>query len=250
MALARGEAVSPGGGWRGRLWPWSRLTRFPPERLPGQAVPPGLTRIDIPKLIAPMSGANHFDDTVARITDLVFVPSGDGAVDLALVLGAPNTTSADAALSLYRRGMVRRIMVTGHGPKPDAPPEWQAMERHLLAHGVAPGDIWRETAATNTLENMRLSAALIAEAIGWGAVRSVALCCKPLHSRRALLTARTVFPRDVALTVAVPQDPRDLQAATWWQTPEGIGRVMAELRRIGDYAAKGDIDLRAAIPER
>lgn len=194
-----------------------------------------------------MSQSYQFDDTVAHITGLLFVPSADVAADLALILGAPNTSSADAALSLYQRGLTRHIMITGRGATPRGPEEWRMMESYLLSNGVDPRHIWLEKAATNTLENMRLSAALIETAFGWDNVRSVALCCKPLHARRALLTARTIFPPGVALSVACPRHPGDLQPETWWRTDTGISRVMGELQRIGEYTIKGDIDLRASL---
>jgi hypothetical protein len=91
------------------------------------------------------------------------------------------------------------------------------------------------------LENIVFSARLIEKHIRWSGIGTVAICCKPLHSRRALLTAQTHLPAGRSISVHCPNDPLDIQADTWWHSQVGQTRVMGELRRIGEYAQKGDI---------
>lgn len=184
---------------------------------------------------------SEFDDTIARITDLIFIASPLRPVDIALVLGSPNPTSSYPAIALFRAGMTNLVAVTGQGR--GGVPEWQIHRDTLVANGVPEGRILIEPQATNTLENFTLSARLIEERVGWSKIQTLALCCKPLHARRALLTARTHLPAGLSISVHCPKDPMDIQADTWWQSPRGRMRVMGELSRIGDYAQSGDIQI-------
>lgn len=113
----------------------------------------------------------------------------------------------------------------------------------MIAAGVPPEAILIEPDATNTLENITFSARLIERTIGWSQVKSLALCCKPIHSRRAFLTARTHLPPGLSISVHCPNDPMDIQSNTWWQSARGQARVLGEMGRISEYALKGDIRL-------
>jgi len=47
-----------------------------------------------------------FDDTIRRITELIFTESSMRPVDVAIILGAPNATAARPAVDLFRAGLV------------------------------------------------------------------------------------------------------------------------------------------------
>jgi hypothetical protein len=142
----------------------------------------------------------------------------------------------DPAIALYRNGLTERIVITGRGPEGSAEPEWQIYKNYALAQDVPESVILIEPNATNTRENLLFSAALIDREIGLSRLSTVAVIAKPVHSRRALMTARRVFPAQIRLTVLSPSDPDDVQAASWWQTQRGRQRVFQELKRIGEYA--------------
>lgn len=205
------------------------------------------------------------DDTIARITDLIFAADPRRGVDVVIVLGSPNPTASIPAQEMYHAGLTPWIVVSGHGREggshrigdgtgdsigDGAVPEWQIHRDALLAAGVPAERILVEPRATNTLENITLSAALIADRLGWANVTRVGLCCKPIHARRARLTAQSHLPPGLSLSVHCPSDPQDIQPETWWQTPLGLGRVMGELRRIADYVQKGDLRLDPPAPRR
>jgi uncharacterized SAM-binding protein YcdF (DUF218 family) len=137
--------------------------------------------------------------------------------------------------------MTNLVAITGQGR--GEVPEWQIHRDTLVASGVPEERILIEPQATNTLENFTLSARLIEERVGWSKIQTLALCCKPLHARRALLTARTHLPAGLSISVHCSKDPMDIQADTWWLSPRGRMRVMGELSRIGDYAQSGDIQI-------
>ncbi len=186
--------------------------------------------------------SSEFDDSISRITELIFIASPPRAVDIVLVLGSPNPTASYPAVEMFHAGLTKWVAVTGQGRGGDIP-EWQIHRDTLVAKGVPMDRILIEPHATNTLENFTLSARLIEARIGWSGIDALAVCCKPLHARRALLTARTHLPAGLSISVHCPNDPLDIQADTWWQSPIGRMRVMGELRRIGEYAQKGDIQI-------
>lgn len=186
------------------------------------------------------------DDTIQRITDLIFTCSQPRALDLLIVLGSPTPTACYPAIEMFRAGLVPWIVVTGRG-RDGARPEWRILKDALLAGGVPEDRILFEPDAVNTLDNIKLSARLIAERLGWSGLRRIGLSCKPLHARRALLTAQTHLPPGLSLSVHCPTDPMDIQPGTWWQSQQGLTRVMGELRRIGEYTQKGDLRI---VPAR
>ncbi|MEY4305464.1 MAG: hypothetical protein RIT52_1639, partial [Pseudomonadota bacterium] len=160
------------------------------------------------------------DDTIQRITDLIFTGSQPRALDLLIVLGSPTPTACYPAIEMFRAGLVPWIVVTGRG-RDGARPEWQILKDALLAGGVPEDRILVEPDAVNTLDNIKLSARLIAERLGWSGLRRIGLSCKPLHARRALLTAQTHLPPGLSLSVHCPTDPMDIQPGTWWQSQQG-----------------------------
>ena len=123
---------------------------------------------------------NHVaaDDTLSRITDLIFAGSEPRAVDLLIVMGSPNATACRPAIEMFRARLVPWIVVSGRG-RDDSLREWQIQKEALLAGGVPENRILVEPDATNTLENITLSARLVAERLGWTGIHRVGLCCKP-----------------------------------------------------------------------
>lgn len=177
------------------------------------------------------------------VTEFIFVQSVPRQLDLAVVLGSPTVSSLLPAVDFYRAGLVSKLLIAGHGRQDQGIPEWKLYLDEAVARGVDPRDILLERRSTNTLENIRGAARIIAEEIGWDRVTHLGLFCKPLHARRALLTARTHLPPDIELSVHVPRATTDIQPDDWWTTDRGRERVLGELRRIADYAAKGDLRL-------
>jgi uncharacterized SAM-binding protein YcdF (DUF218 family) len=80
------------------------------------------------------------------------------------------------------------------------------------------------------------------QALGWGNIKSVALCAKPFHMRRVLMTARRYFPKDVRIIACPPDDPMNLSALNWAETLIGRVRILEELGKISRYALQGDFN--------
>ncbi len=181
--------------------------------------------------------------SIASITRFIFCADPPQRVDLAIVLGSPSISNVLPAIALYHQGLTPRILITGLGPQGTDVPEWRAYRDHAMEQGVPQEAILIEPEATNTRENLLFSDRIIAQQLGWHNISSVAICCKPLHTRRALMTARQVLPRKVNIVVLPPRHPADIQAENWWQRPRGRERVLGEMRRIAEYALKDDISI-------
>ena len=175
------------------------------------------------------------------ISTFLFAASPAEPVDLAFVFCSPTISSLQPALELYRAGLTRRLLITGAGRAVDGSEEWSFYRRHALEAGLPEAALLVEKTARNTMENAELGAALIAREIGWAGLRSLAVCAKPFHMRRALMTLRRHVPPGLRLIARPPADPGDLSATTWWQTEQGRQRIFAELGKSGEYALKGDL---------
>jgi len=177
----------------------------------------------------------------AAITEFLFIENPPQNIDLCFVLGCPTPTNMDAAISLYERGLTSLIMISGHGPAPQAIPEAVQFRDYAIKRGIPEAAILLETESTNTLENFVFSAPIIAQHIGWSNVQSIAIVSKPYHARRALMTARRHWPAHLHLVMQPSLQADDILASNWWQTESGQAYVMRELIAIGTYAQKGDI---------
>jgi uncharacterized SAM-binding protein YcdF (DUF218 family) len=175
------------------------------------------------------------------ITRFLFVADPPEPVDLCFVLGCPTPTNMEPAIALHARGWAPVIMISGHGPSPQAEPEAIRFRDYALARGVPEAAIMLETEAANTRENFTLSAPIIEREIGWERIRRIALVSKPYHARRALMTARRHWPAHLSFIMQPSQRPDDLPAETWWRTEGGRAHVLRELIAIGTYARNGDI---------
>ncbi len=180
-------------------------------------------------------------NTRDALTDFLFIRDEPRAVDWVMVLGCPSITNMDPAIALYRAGLTRHILITGHGPADDSEPEWRLYQAYGIEQGVPAAAMLIEPEARNTRDNFAFSAALLAREVGWDSIRSVAISTKPFHTRRARMTARRFFPEHVELVMLPPVDNRSIRAETWWKSPRGRRVILEELRRIGDYGLKDDL---------
>lgn len=181
-----------------------------------------------------------YDSRVA-ISQFLFVNDPPEAVDLAFVFCSPTVSSLAPALSLYQSGLTSRILISGAGITTGQLLEWRLYRKQALEAGISETALLLETKARNTSENASFGAALIEAELGWETVQTMAVCAKPFHMRRALMTLRKHCPEHVRLIAQPPDDVRDLSAETWWQTEWGRRRILAELGKISQYGLEGDL---------
>ena len=177
----------------------------------------------------------------AAISAFLFKKSPPEPVDLAFVFCSPTISTLHPAIALYTSGLTPKLLITGAGTAIDGSTEWSFYRDHALKAGVPETVLLVEKTARHTAENAAFGAALIEKELGWSKVRSLAVCAKPFHMRRAIMTLRRHVPADVRLVAQPPEDPGDLSADTWWQTAQGRQRIFGELGKISEYALKGDL---------
>ncbi len=177
--------------------------------------------------------------TRKAITRFLFIRDDPRPVDAVMVLGSSTIANMHPAVELYRAGLAPRMVITGHGPTGEEEPEWRSYLAYALEQGVPESAMLIERDARNTADNFRLSAELIGLEWGWESIGSMAVVSRPFHARRARMTARRFFPEKVELVMLSPDD--GVQAHDWWKSVYGRYRVLDELRRIGEYALKGDL---------
>ena len=176
--------------------------------------------------------------TREAITEFLFLRDELQPVDLCVVLGSRYPETMDPAIDLWRRGWTPRILITGHGPEEDQEKEADLFLEYALAIGVPERSIIVERQARHTRDNFELSTQLIED---WTSIRSVAIVGKPYHLRRAKMTAERFWPDGIEYVMLPSNLPQDLKAEDWWQGDWGRKRVLDELRRIGEYGARGDL---------
>ncbi|MFJ7947376.1 YdcF family protein [Streptomyces sp. NPDC096354] len=125
---------------------------------------------------------------------------------VAVGLGSHDLGVADAAVELYKRGMVPLIVFTGATSRTtrERMPRGEAVHyrERALELGVPSSDVLVEPNARNTGENIRFSKALLEES---GAnVSSVLLISKPYEERRAYATARKLWPEVEIVSASTP----------------------------------------------
>jgi uncharacterized SAM-binding protein YcdF (DUF218 family) len=149
----------------------------------------------------------------------------------------------DPAIALYQQGLTPKILITGRTPADSdhVVPEAVRFFEYARERGVPAEAMITEEQATNTKENFVFSRRLIEERWGWSAIRKVAVVCLAFQARRALMTAAAHWPEEVELVFRPVIDERDIGSDTWWQNEAGRHRVLAEIRRIGQYGLQGDL---------
>jgi SanA protein len=125
------------------------------------------------------------EGTYARVAD---VPPRAVAIVLGARVfadGTPSLVLEDrlaTALDLYRRGKVRRILVTGDNGS-NQYDEVTVMQRWLVARGVVPAHVQRDHAGFRTLDSMARAAQVFR-------VRHAVVCTQRFHLARSVFLAR------------------------------------------------------------
>ncbi|MDQ7793043.1 MAG: YdcF family protein [bacterium] len=176
--------------------------------------------------------------SLPEVTQHLFLRDDPARADLIFVFGGSNPERAERAAELYRQGFAPRILVTGGGRLGAGCTEAEALKDVLLAREIPETAILAETSSANTLENVLLGRAALAEA-GWlEGLSSALLVSAPYHMRRA----SQVFKRHFADVAArcCPDRRTDLTADNWSLSAQGRQRVLRELEKVRTYVYRGD----------
>ena len=169
------------------------------------------------------------------ISDLVFVKTKVQPADIILVPGSSEAQSMEMAARFYKQRLAPFILPSGsYNPRiPEYSSEWDFLKSLGVKLGVPEDRILKEHQARNTFENAEFSWGVIKE--NEIPVKKAILVCKEYHSRRALLTYQSVFPKGVEFFVVSIPGKIDLSKDNWFLDEDKIKIVMGEVVKIGDY---------------
>jgi uncharacterized SAM-binding protein YcdF (DUF218 family) len=117
--------------------------------------------------------------------------------DAAIVLGAavyddkPSPVFLERirhGVNLYKRGVVRKLVLSGGKAQGDSLAEAEAARVYALENGVAAEDVLVETSSTTTWENFTCALPVMQHA----GVKRVLVVSDPMHMRRSMAMARTL----------------------------------------------------------
>jgi len=169
------------------------------------------------------------------ISDLVFVKTELQSADIILVPGSSEPQSMEMAAKLYKQRLAPFILPSGsYNPRiPEYRSEWEFLKSLGVKLGVPEDKILKESQARNTFENAEFS---------WGVINKnkipvtkAILVCKAYHSRRALLTYQSIFPKGVEFYVVSIPGKIGLSKNNWFLDENKTKIVMGEVVKIGDY---------------
>lgn len=160
---------------------------------------------------------------------------------MAIVFGTRHNEAIKKAYELYRDGFVCKILVSGGKNKTTGENEAKEMSQKLIDLGVRREDIILEDQSTNSLENVLFSKKLIEEKVGFENLKKIIAVVKHYHSRRALMTLKKHFPKNLEL-IPVAYEIYGFTKEDWFETEIGKEKVMGEWNKIPRYLLKGDIE--------
>jgi uncharacterized SAM-binding protein YcdF (DUF218 family) len=153
--------------------------------------------------------------------------------DVILVPGGSHPQLMEKASELYHQQLAPFILPSGGPTKNVDKTEWDFLYNIGLSLGVPHQAILKEDKALNTFENARYSFEVLKE-VGLQA-NKVIMVCKAGHACRALLTYKTVFPKETQFFIAPIIDNTGISKENWFLTEDGIRRIMTEVEKIGRY---------------
>lgn len=181
---------------------------------------------------------------VEEITDFIFVEDRLEKADAIFIPGGSYPELPERAARLWKEGYAPFIVPSGRysitcgrfmGVMSKADVYRKTYETEcgfytdvLLANGVDPASILGEEEAQYTAQNARLTRKLLDEK--GIRIEKAILCCKGFHARRCLMYYQFCFPGAEFMVAPVCVG---VTRQNWYQTGEGLEKVLGELTRLG-----------------
>jgi uncharacterized SAM-binding protein YcdF (DUF218 family) len=181
------------------------------------------------------------DDEIAAINARHLIETPLRPADLLFVFGtrADVAERVDAAVRIWRDGLVRWSIVSGGVTPGDVSSECEIIKAAMVARGIPAERILEEHRAQNTGENVIFSLPVIDAALGRNTIRSVICLGNSWTARRYPMTLQRHWPEVEKMLVTV--DSFATPRALWHTNPEFRRRVLVEWDKIEPYKAKGFI---------
>lgn len=171
------------------------------------------------------------------VTEFIFLKDQPAQSDIIMIPGSNHPDHVILAAKLYAKGYASLILPSGKYALsknscsiPGFDTEWSWMKSILTSHHVPENAILKEDQAQYTWENALRSREVTKRA--GIVVRRAILCCRPFHARRVLFYYQAAFP-DTEFLVCPCREP-GLDRDDWHLTEDGRGRILGEVRRMGD----------------
>ena len=190
---------------------------------------------------------------IKDITSFIFVEDKPEKVDIIFIAGGSWPEPAEKAASLWHEGYAPLILPSGKyslkkgffpGPQVRKEiyngtykTEWEFMAEVLKNKGVNFNSILCEDKAEYTYQNA-FNSRVITDNENL-TIRKAIICCKSFHARRCLMYYSWAYPETKFLVC--PIETQNTNKNNWFETSDGIERVMGELARCG-------MQLKDAIP--
>lgn len=189
---------------------------------------------------------------ITDISNFIFVSDELQKADAIFLPGGSHPEQPEYAAELYHKGFAKWLLPSGGvsvkrnqwpGVKAKAEiyngdyrSDCEFLTDVLLKNGVPPSAVIGENRSGHTRDNAFLSRKVIDEK--GVAIQTALIVCKAFHARRCLMLYQMAFP-DVEIRVC-PVNCYNITKDNWYQTEQGIDRVLGELARCGNQFA-GDI---------
>lgn len=186
------------------------------------------------------------------ISEFIFVSDTPRKVDAIFLPGGSHPEQPEYAAELYKQGIAPILIVSGgvsvkkqrfDGVKSkadiyngDYKTDCEFLTDALNINGVPKSAIYGEDKSGHTRDNAFFSKK-VADENGLS-IKTAIIVCKAFHARRCLMLYQMAFP-DVEIKVC-PIRCYNITKDNWYQTEQGIDRVLGELARCGNQFV-GDI---------
>lgn len=189
---------------------------------------------------------------ITDISNYIFVSDKPDNVDAIFLPGGSQPEQPEYAAELYYKGYAKWLIPSdGVSVKRDKWPgvrskadiyngdyqsDCEFFTDVLVKSGVPEDAIIGEDKSGHTRDNAFLSRKVVDE--NGLAIKTAIIVCKAFHARRCLMLYQMAFP-DVEFIVC-PVNCYNITKNNWYQTEQGIDRVLGELARCGNQFV-GDI---------
>ncbi|GAA0120687.1 hypothetical protein UT300018_00020 [Clostridium faecium] len=169
------------------------------------------------------------------ITEFIFMEDQIEKADIILIPGSSRKELINRAVELYNAGYAKYILPSGgHNKKLSLhETEYEFLRREAIKQGIPENVILKEDRASNTYENAQFSYEVCKnERIN---INKAILVCKNYHARRAYITYKINFSKNIEIIVQPVIDSEQITRENWMFNYEKRKRVLSEVEKIGKY---------------
>lgn len=198
---------------------------------------------------------NYPSQSIKAITEFLFIGADEDDIvssDLVIVLGNDDIQGTIKALSgLMKKNLIKEnadIILTGATGTIDKDKDLECNRLYDCAVNefcMNKELFIKEQQATNTYLNFLYSKEIIYRKGGFEKYSNILCIGKAFLLRRASMYAAKVgYPENkMQYYGTVDMNGTNIGKYTWWQKEEAVMRVLAEIKRIGEYGMKGDLSI-------